>query len=322
VKYERLSNDINEAEQVFNGLPTREKTMNILSRNFMLNEQTYNFLHEKRTEAQIARAATISFHRIISPADVARAPISPNATLIKILAAFLGFLGSVTLIYIVHAIKGKVNDATTIEKKSSIPIAACVPMLKKTNQVLLYFHKLALQLEIKNLLQPKSVLTISSFDKEEGKLFNTIHLAKELVLQNKKVLIADADGSMNKKMQNVASEFQYLDLTAMPGIFTNSEILKQQLITWKQQYDYVIVKNESINHAANGLLLMKLADANLFIMHSRRTPAKMVTETELLQEEYKFNNMQFLLNGAGYNPNLLAQAFDFIKLMIQKIAKK
>lgn len=322
-KYDRLSTDIVDAEKVFDGLPDKERIMGILNRNFSLNEQTYTFLHEKRTEAEIARAATISFDRIITPGEVPSAPTSPNAALIKVLAVFLAFLGSVAMIYIVHAIKGKVNDVSTIEKNSAIPVAAMTPMLRKENEIRQYFHKLAIQLEIKELLQPQKVMTVSSFETNEGKSFNILHLAKELTLQRKRVLVADADGAMVKKGLTAGlGEIAYRDLSADPASFTNSDTLQQTLEAWSAEYDIVLVKNEPIHAASNGLLLMKLAATNLFILDSRKTAAKLIPEADLLQEEYKFSNIQFLLNREGYNPNLFAQALDVVRYVIARFSKK
>lgn len=319
-KYARISDDIETAEEAFVGLPNKEKTMGILNRNFALNEETYNFLHGKRTEAQIARAATISFHRIISPGETPRTPVSPNGTLIKVLAVFLGFLGSVLLIYMVHVLKGKVNDIHTIEKNSSIPLAGTTPMLRKPMARRNWFHKLAIQLEIKELLQPGSLLALTSFSKSEGKRFNAFHLAQELATQEKNVLLADLDGECRLSAEYGGSRlFAYADLSQQPGLFTNSDTLRQALDGWKKQYDLILLKNETLEQASNGLLLMKLADANLFILDSRKTPAKMVAEAELLQEEYQFARMHFLLNREGYNPNLLRQAWDLSRTVMNWI---
>jgi uncharacterized protein involved in exopolysaccharide biosynthesis len=321
-KYGRISTDINESEKVFIGLPTKEKTLGILNRNFNLNEQTYNFLHEKRTEAEIVKAATISFHRIISVGEVPLKPVSPNGTLLKVLAVFLAMMGSVLLIYIIHATKGKVNDAYTIEKKSSIPVAANTPRLTKTTECNRYFHKLAIQLDIKNLLPQNGILCFSSFATKEGKAFNIWHLAKELAIQNKKVLLFDVDGSLQEQyaVHNILN-IQYINMNADMAVYGNTSSLKEQLPAWKNKYDHVIIKNEPLNTGTNSLLLLKLADANLFVLDSRRTPAGMITETELMQEEYKFGNIQFLLNRAGYNPNILTQVINGIQQFFIKNRK-
>lgn len=308
VKYERLTRDIDEAEKVFVGLPEKERVMGVLGREFMLNEQAYNFLHEKRTEAQIARSAEISFHRIISPADIPTAPVSPNHTLITVLAAFLGFLGSVLLIYVIHGVKGKVNDQVTIEKNTHIPVAAGIPYLNKPELTKEYFHKLALQLEIKDMLPLNGVTTISSFDDREGKFFITHHLAKELSLQGKSVLLVDIEDNPHQTEPgfDVLGKKDLLD-------FYNSSTIRTRLAQWKEQYDHILIKNEAIHQASNGYLLMNESNANLFVFDSRITPARRVTEAEIMKEEYKIPNMMILLNREHYNPNILVQLYRGIR---------
>jgi uncharacterized protein involved in exopolysaccharide biosynthesis len=322
IKYERITRDINEAERAFDGLATKEKTMGILNRNFSLNEQTYNFLHEKRTEAQIAQAATIAFHRIISPGDVPQKPVSPNSTLLTVLAAFLGFLGAVLLIYIVHGIKGKVNDVHTIEKNTAIPVAATTPQLAKPAQQQQHFHQLAIRLEIKNMLLPNGVLAISSFDKKEGKAFNTWRLAKALAAQQKNILVIDADGGLQPQLPvALPPRIHCISLVQAPAICLNSNTLQAQIADWKNEYDCILIKNEALRHTANGLLLMKAADANLLLFDARRTAARTVTEAEVLQQEYGFSNLQVLLNRAGYNPSIIRQVFHLAQQLVQRIIR-
>lgn len=322
-KYKRLTDDIYEAEKVFIGLPGKERTMGDLNRNYDLNEQAYKFLHEKRTEAQIVRAANISFHRIISVGEVAKEPVSPNATLIKVLAMFLGIMGAIGLIYTVHALKGKVNDYTTIEKNSSITVAAETPMLDKGNLIRKHFHKMAIQLEMKEVIKPHSVIVFSSFDEREGKAYNVLHLANAYAQQGKKVLVVDADGAMHaaNRLKGIVN-IDFEDLSANLSKYKNSDIITEQLTVWKEQYDLVLIKNEPLCNISIGLILMKLADNNLFIFDSRRTAAKMIAEAEALNDEYSFGNMQYILNRSGYNPNIAWQGYQFIKTIITKLARK
>lgn len=312
-KYARITNDIADAEKVFIGLPSKEKNMGILSRNFSLNEETYNFLHGKRTEAQIARAASISFHRIISPGETPSVPISPNGTLLKVLAVFLAFMGAVLLIYLIHSIKGKVNDVATIEKNANIPVAATSPLLKKATARRAHFHKLAIQLQIKNLLEPHSMVTFTAFSNQEGAAFHALHLAKELAAQHKKTLLLDVDGVLALPAAALNGQFDYMSLANNSHLFVNGDTVGAQIKDWLELYQHVVVLNEPLGKASNGLLLMKLSATNLFVLDSRRTPAKKVAAVELLQEEYRFNQLHFVLNRAGYNPNLFCQLGRMVK---------
>lgn len=308
VKYDRLTYDIAKAESVFIGLPDREKTLGGLNREFNLNEQAYLFLQNKKTDAQIARAATISFHRIITPGEVPMLPVSPNRTLITVLAAFLGFLGSVLIIYVVHGIKGKVNDKQTIEKNSSIPIAAALPFLKN-GQINRYFHKTAIQLYTKEMLPDHGIITLSSFSKMEGKRFIATHLATELVKQGKKVLFVDVDGTVDTLPRGI----DVVNIAVENGKFYNAEFADSQFSQWKTNYDIIIIKNENIELATMGYLFMRMADINLFVVDTRRTNAKKIQEAEILKDEYQFPAMNFILNREFYNPNIIFQVIHIIK---------
>jgi uncharacterized HAD superfamily protein len=136
------------------------------------------------------------------------------------------------------------------------------------------------------------------------------------------VLVVDADGGMHKthKISNSVN-IEYENIAGNITKYKNTDIISEHLTKWKEEYDLVIIKNEPLNDISMGLILMKLADTNLFVLDSRRTPAKMIAEAEALNDEYQFNNMQFLLNRSGYNPNIAIQAFDIVKALVLKLKR-
>ena len=70
-------------------------------------------------------------------------------------------------------------------------------------------------------------------------------------------------------------------------------------------YDVLVINNESMEEETKGLLLMSIADANLFVLDSRRTPARQITSTDILVSEYQLPDTWFILNRFGYNPNVV-----------------
>lgn len=310
IKYQQISREIEDAEKSFINLPTKEKKLTVLNRDFTLKEQIYNFLHEKRTEAQIARAANISFHRIIAEAEIPKAPISPNRILIILTSALLSLILSTAIIYLIHMLKGKVNDAYTIEKNSLIPIASLTPWLNKEKKSKQHFQKMALDLGLKKILIPEGIITFSSFKKNEGKTFNSWNLATVLAARGKKILYINAnDKQMPILESSIPSNIQLTTLTTEIGELFDHEIMQNKSVEWKTKYDYIIIKNENINQVVAGFMLMKISDSNLFILDSRKTPAKMISEVDALQEEYQLPAMHFILNRFGYNPNILKQVY-------------
>ncbi|MFY7945297.1 MAG: GumC family protein, partial [Crocinitomicaceae bacterium] len=133
-KLSNLETEIYDAESAFNGLPSRERTLTGLERENQMNESIFRFLHEKKTEAEIARAAKMSFHRIIDFGQVPKTPTSPNPGLFKALAAFLAFLFGTFLSYLIFKIRFKIGDESFIQKRSLIPVIKAIPFFKNRVQ--------------------------------------------------------------------------------------------------------------------------------------------------------------------------------------------
>lgn len=299
IKYNNLQQSITDAGQVFVGLPGREKNMGILNRTFDLNDQTFRFLSEKRTEADIAKAATISFHRIISPGEVPEKPVSPNVTIITVLAGILGMFAGVLIVYGVHSVKGRVSGQDIIGRLSDTPIAASVPYLKTPVEKARFFKSWALQMELKGLLDKGAILAISSYNPLEGKKFIATNLEREMAMLDKKILLITADEQVKGDLEKPANWKTYIESV-------------------KKDYDLIIIKNLAIQQNPASIMLMAMADFNLLVLDSRRTKKSCVEDADILKDELKLPNMQFVLNRAGYIPSLLTQARELFAKKIKK----
>lgn len=300
VKYNEISNTITESEKVFVGLPEKEKQLEILNREFNLYENNYNFLNTKRIEAEIARSAKISFHKIITPGEVAKIPVSPVRSIIIIVAAVLGMFGSVILIYIVHILKAKVNDIHTIEKNSTIPVAIATPFIASNSKIEAVFLQEALQMDLKGLLTNKSCIVISSFNRSEEHLFHSVNLFRAFRKQGRNVVFIDATGAA----QSQINTGDYVNLSDPKyGAYTQ-KAFRDEIDEKMQSYELCVLHNHSIKEGAITLSLMSLATQNLVVLDSRKSAERIITEIELLKEEFQLPNMWFVLNKAGYNPSV------------------
>lgn len=315
IKYDDLNNTIREAEEVFIGLPSKEKNMTILERNFSLNEQIYRFLHEKRTEAEIARAATISFHRIISPGEVPKTPVSPNPTLLKVLAAFLCFLFGVFGIYLVHFLKGRISEPSSIQKNSDTPLLAEVSYLPKLESRSMFFKRWAIEMDLMKMLEKGAVIAVTSFDQSEGKRFIAGNLAATLYAMGKNIVLVNADGAELSTTRSGG-----VPVLVPPGHIQQKEQYADWLREIASQYEVVIIKNQAVNADPCSLSWMSVATVNLFSLDSRRTRQKMILQADLLKEALHLPAMFFVLNRAGYNPSLIGQATYLVKRILHKKA--
>ncbi|RMZ59606.1 hypothetical protein D1632_08220 [Chryseobacterium nematophagum] len=298
IKYNDIAQDIHIAEQAFIGLPEKEKLLNIMNREFNLYEKNYNFLNEKRIEAEIAKSAKISFHKIITRGELSQHPVSPMRSIIIIVAAIMSMIASIILIYVVHLAKAKVNDVYTIEKNSSIPIAFTTPFIKKKDKIIHYFLEHVLEMELKEIVKKKNIICITSYNRAEDHAFHAQNIIKALQAQSRKVLVIDVANTLQDTEHHINfSEEEYLHLT--------SKDIQSLIRSKMEDADICIINNQPIQHGKLPLFFLKLADQNLFLLDSRKTAAKNIMNVELLKDEYKLTNMWFVLNKEGYNPSLI-----------------
>ncbi|SFW75782.1 GumC family protein [Chitinophaga sancti] len=299
IQYNDLQHSIDESEKVFIGLPEKEKRMTILERNFSMNEEIYRFLHGKKTDAEIAKAATISFHRIISNGEVPEKPVSPNYTIIKILAAILGMMAGIVFIYFIHSVKAKVNDEENINRLSDIPVLGSIPYLKKPSEQEKHFRKWVIEMDLKHLLPKGTVICISSFNNSEGKNFISTGLVNGMETMNRQVALISAQSLPDSDQLSI-------------------QAWKKKLQELSEENDLIIILTPPLSQEESGLIPMSLASINMFILDSRKTPKHVIAEAEKLKREFAFPNFVFVLNRAGYTPSLYSQAKNILSNIVSK----
>jgi uncharacterized protein involved in exopolysaccharide biosynthesis len=314
IKYNEITNDISESEKVFIGLPEKEKELTILNREFNLYETNYNFLNEKRIDAEIARSAKIAFHKIITPAEISTTPVSPIRGIIIIVAAIMGLFGSIVLIYIVHFAKAKVNDIYTIEKNSTIPVAIATPFIKSKSDVGINFLKEAIQMELKGMIKEHNLIAVSSYDNDKDHAFHSKNLATAFKNQGRKIIVLDATG----RLKNDFEPTDYRDFSNSKYLSYTKAAFKKEIQEIMNHFELCIIHNQSIKDDKLAVLFMSLATENLIVLDSRESAEKTVLKIELLKEEYKLPNVWFVLNKAGYNPSVFIEAKKLWKKYIKK----
>ncbi|PTT75747.1 hypothetical protein DD829_15740 [Chryseobacterium sp. HMWF035] len=307
IKYNDINRDIQIAEQAFIGLPEKEKLLNIMNREFNLYEKNYNFLNEKRIDAEIAKAAKISFHKIITRGELPKQPVSPMRSIIIIVAAIMSMIGSIALIYAVHFAKAKVNDVYTVEKNSSITVAFTTPFIKNREKTMHHFLENVLEMELKEIIKDKNLICITSYDKSKQHRFHSKNIIKALQAQSRKVLVIDVAGNL-ENIENI----DYIDFSEEKNLRLTSTDIENLIREKMTGNDLCIINNQSIKQGKLPLLFLKMADENLFVLDSRKTAEKTIMNVELLKDEYKLTNLWFVLNKEGYNPSLMTSIKSFI----------
>ena len=275
IKSRELDRAIAQAEGVFVGLPTREKDLTILQRDFQLNEKLYTFLREKETEAEIAKASPTSYHRIIAQGQVPVEPTSPRRTFVLLLSGFLGLLAGVALVYLWRLVRSTPGDADGVQKETRTPLAAIIPHLGGgLAGRLAFFTQLATKLKLKGLLTTGNKLVVSAFTEHEGQQFFFDNLRAALAAQGLKLR---ALSLRDAQSPNPAA----------------------------QPDEVLLVQNLPLDRDSHALAVMAGATVNLFVVDGARTPTRRLAELDLLAQEFSLPQVQLCLNRAGYAPGLL-----------------
>ncbi|MCZ8284150.1 MAG: hypothetical protein O9353_01735, partial [Bacteroidia bacterium] len=165
---------------------------------------------------------------------------------------------------------------------------------------------------------------------DEGKNYNIFNICQVISKQKKTVIIIDAQGDLEflKTTPNAHKPLLfnttiegacYLDLFSSEYLHYSSDKIQPLVNSLKDSADFIIINNEFLNEECRALLMMKIADTNLFVVDARKTPLKLISRLELLKEEFAIPNLSFLLNKAGHNPNVIKGVLDWMKKYIKKI---
>jgi cellulose biosynthesis protein BcsQ len=325
-KRKKLEEKRDVLSKKFEGIPSREKNLQVLEREFALQESVYNFLSQKRIEAFIASTSTTSFHRIIQPAYVPKLPASPNKTLITFVCGLLGLIMGIVFVYLRQFARAKVLDKSDLERNSQIPVAGIIREMKSDIET--EYLTLSKSLLLKKMIAPNQVIVVSSSLSREGKTESVQNLGNALMTLGYKVCFIDFDNTHH----DLSSAFNGVKLfTEVTGkdftenglvlptkresnlLEENYALIDTQLAALKLSYDFVIIDTSPTAISITPIQLMKLANFNLYAVKVNFTPLSHLSNADLLKDEYEIENIQFLLTNANkasnYSGNLIGSRF-------------
>ncbi|EKT4551191.1 polysaccharide biosynthesis tyrosine autokinase [Flavobacterium psychrophilum] len=202
-----VNEKLNSAENTIKNLPEQQQALVKINRKYDLNKNVYNSFLEKRSEADIIRAANLSDIQVIDPAkDTGGGLLGPKTNVNYVLALFLGLLIPLIMVFGVTIIDNTIKNTDDIAKLTKIPILGVVGK-KNTKNNLAVFEKpksglaesfravrSSLQFLYKKQQQTGSkTLMLTSSISGEGKTFCSINIATVFALSEKKTVIVGLD---------------------------------------------------------------------------------------------------------------------------------
>jgi succinoglycan biosynthesis transport protein ExoP len=202
-----VESKINQTESKIKRLPDDQQELIKIKRKYDLNDNIYSTFLQKRSEADIVKAANLSDIHFIDPAkDIGVGLIGPKTGVNYVLALFFGLLLPLLVIVTVFFINNTIDNPEDVSKLTSIPLIGIVG-INTDNTNLAVFEKpksalsesfRAIRSSLQFLYKKSNVagaktLMITSSVSGEGKTFCSINIATVFALSEKKTVIVGLD---------------------------------------------------------------------------------------------------------------------------------
>ena len=203
----KVNSKINETESTIKQLPEDQQELIKIKRKYDLSDNIYSTFLQKRSEADIVKAANLPDIHFIDPAkDVGGGLIGPKTSVNYVLALFLGILIPLLLVFGIFFINNSIQNAEDVSKLTQIPMIGVVGVNSDHSDLAVFdkpksalsesFRAIRSSLQFlykKQLVSGAKTLMITSSISGEGKTFCSINIATVFALSEKKTVIVGLD---------------------------------------------------------------------------------------------------------------------------------
>lgn len=336
ISLDELNKRISKIEAEISKMPNTERQLTGIERKYQLNSTIYNFLMEKRAEANINRESNIPDIEVIEAATLKSAgPVSPNTSFNYIIALFLGLAIPFGYLQLKSVFNNKIESQDQIEKITDVPILGKIlHNNKKSNNVLFEspnsniaesYRALRTNLEYYVRGGHKKVILVTSSIEGEGKSFNALNVAMSYAQLDRRTILIDFDlrkrtNYFNDKGENIVGISSYLINKAnLDDIIIHSPHPKLDYISsgpippnpveliglekteklishLKGVYDYIIIDTPPLAQVTDAYLLIEQADVKVVIARYNYTLKSVFTFIMKDLLQKNINNVCIILN--------------------------
>ena len=230
-----VNSKINETESTIKQLPEDQQELIKIKRKYDLSDNIYSTFLQKRSEADIVKAANLSDIHFIDPAkDIGGGLIGPRTSVNYVLALFLGLLIPLLFVFAIFFINNSIQNTEDISKLTQIPLIGVIGLSKDNSDLAVYnkpksalsesFRAIRSSLQFlykQQKLDGAKTLMITSSVSGEGKTFCALNIATVFALSEKKTVIIGLDLRKPKL-------FDEFDLTNEVGVV--NYLIKQKTV--------------------------------------------------------------------------------------------
>jgi capsular exopolysaccharide synthesis family protein len=238
-----VENRLRKENAQISALPSTERKLVGIERQYKLNDNIYTYMLEKKAEAQVAKASNLTENDILESARLTQpGPVSPN----KAINLAVGFFVGLFIPFAGFGIRSLMDD--TISNEQAMQALTKIPSIgkishnkgKKQSAVLIDAPKSAISESIRTVRtnidyflqgQRHKVILFTSTMSGEGKSFNSLNIALSFSLLNRKTILLDFDLRKPNSYQSEVVPEKELGLSSfLSGDATIDEIIVHSTI--------------------------------------------------------------------------------------------
>ena len=325
-------------EKKLDSLPTKEKKVVNIKRDYQVSSTMYNYLLKKKTENQLIVVGTLSDYRIIDVAHNSEKPIKPKRALLMIVAPLIGLLLGIILAVIFQGLNKKIMDRKDVEGLTDYSIYGIIPKIKKKFIGLEVFNaphspftesyrSLRNNIQIKERHDRANIILVSSLIAGEGKSTTVANLSSVFQMAGYKSIVLSldlrkptlhtyfnlsndvgisgylkGDNSINEIIFTTKHENLHIipsgPIPINPSELILSNRLKELIALLESQYDYIFIDTAPIGLVSDSIYLMKQADLNLIVLRENYAEKTFIQEMENILEKNRVENVGLILNAS------------------------
>jgi len=330
----------NSYEKKIKKLPTKERKLVSIKRDYEVSSKLYNFLLQKKAENEMIRVAIASDYKVIDRPYSSPVPI--NTKLILIISAILGAIVGVIVAFLYDIIRDRVLDIKDIEKRVDTPIYPIFTSIENIRDDMRVCEDLS-QIPLESYRNLRTLLKLSLKDKHkmilvsstirgEGAEEVAVNLAKVFAMANYKSLLIDLDirrGSLGEvlnikeprvglidyliddstRLDDIIYHHKEYNLDIIlagrkrvknPSELILSDALANLIEMLKRSYDYVIVNSTPFGFIQDTKYIMQFSDINLIVFRAKYSKKSDVLNLNRFIKKERLNNTWIIFKEEQY----------------------
>ncbi len=340
IENRELANRQKELSSGIISLTDKERIIQNIQRHYKINENYYNFLLQKRADAQIKKASNSPDNIILDRARVSGEINSGEKRKVYSSHILIGLILPLIFVILRTLLDNTIKTKRDIEKITPYPVIGTtlrtffkesIPVLNHPKSLFTEkFREIRTRIEFIAQKTKGISLLVTSTEPGDGKTFLSANLAAIYGFTSRKTLLIDMDyrrpsicrllgiqaekGISNYLIGQVSLEeifikdksFNFDILPAgtippNPGELIKMEKLHQLLEQLKKEYDYIIIDTSPIGLVSDSYTLSGMVDLMLFVVRYNKTSKKFFKNTISQLRGDGLKNVNVVLNDVEHS---------------------